>query len=223
MKVIHPEDVSLIKKPRSKRMLSIKPGDVFGRLTILKITPVRDNIIVWRADCKCACGAIREDMGLGNILSGAITSCGCFRIEQLQKKIKTHGMSLSPTYVNWCNMTQRCKGLREMERKYYSDRGISVCKRWGKFKNFLKDMGERPTARHSIDRIDNNKGYYPKNCRWATPAEQLNNTSRTVRLEFKGEIKTLSEWAILIGVKLNTLHWRRRRNASPSHILKELV
>lgn len=114
-----------------------------------------------------------------------------------------HGYYGTPTYTNWKGMLYRCRSTDGIHGKYWRDRGITVCERWHKFENFLKDMGERPLNK-SLDRINNDKGYSPKNCRWATPTEQARNT-RNART-FKG--KNLAQWAKILGVKRSTLAQR---------------
>lgn len=119
---------------------------------------------------------------------------------------KKHGWEKTPTWYSWRAMIQRCHKPNNPSYKRYGLKGIKVCKPWrDSFLNFLNDMGEKPKGT-SIDRIDNNKGYYPENCRWATPSQQQNNKSNT-RL-FRG--KPLAYWDGKFGVNLSTVKNRIR-------------
>jgi hypothetical protein len=93
------------------------------------------------------------------------------------KKSDLRGTSI---YNIWKSMRQRCMNPRSYDYKYYGARGISICERWNVFTNFFEDMGHKPEGK-SLDRIDNNKGYSPKNCRWATQKEQINNSRKIKR------------------------------------------
>lgn len=120
-----------------------------------------------------------------------------------------------PEYAIWIGMKKRCYNKNDSNYKHYGGRGIVICERWQKFANFFTDMGPRPTPTHSIDRIDNNKGYSPDNCRWATRSEQANNKSVNRRLEIRGQIKTRAEWAALAGICHRTLITRLRKGWTP--------
>ncbi len=96
----------------------------------------------------------------------------------MSHKNKTHGYSgsnMTPEYRAWINMRTRCLNKNYRDYKYYGGRGISICKEWNNFTIFLKDMGQRPSSTHSIDRKDNDGNYEPTNCKWATKSEQAFN------------------------------------------------
>lgn len=137
--------------------------------------------------CRCACGA--EVVAKSSALrTGGHTSCGCLRSETARRRAiacgvpdntkhghgKARKKTRTPTYVTWMNMIQRTTNPQNPAWKNYGGRGITVCDRWRDFANFLADMGERP-AGLTLDRIDNDRGYGPGNCRWATWSQQRRN------------------------------------------------
>jgi len=129
--------------------------------------------------CLCDCGNLRV-VTLGALRSGAQKSCGCWkrdiqRARNLRHGHTKHGQPATSTYTAWANMLRRCDNPNNPEYKNYGARGIRVCRRWYKFENFLADMGEKPAAHLTIERVNNNKGYVKSNCTWATRSEQALN------------------------------------------------
>jgi len=114
-------------------------------------------------------------------------------------------------YGTWGSIKSRCYNKNNKSYQSYGARGITVCDRWlGKdgFKNFMDDMGVKPTPNHTLDRIDNNKGYTPDNCRWATYTDQLNNRRNSRLIEYMGKTQTLAEWSLETGIGWHTLRQR---------------
>lgn len=106
-------------------------------------------------------------------------------------------------------MIARCTDPTHIGHKDYAGRGITVCKRWLVFENFLADMGERPPGM-TLERINNDDGYELKNCRWATPRDQANNRRSNRRVAFRGGLYTIAEISRMTGVNKITLAWRLR-------------
>jgi hypothetical protein len=123
---------------------------------------------------------------------------------------KTHGLSGTLTYARWKSMNQRCNDPNAINYPEYGGSGIKVCARWEEFPAFLEDMGECPTPAHTLDRLRNSEGYGPGNCRWATRLEQNNNRTSNRILVWRGESKTVAEWARCAGIPTGTL-WNRIR------------
>lgn len=122
---------------------------------------------------RCSCGN-EKILEKGNVNSGGTKSCGCLKKNKMRKEKTTHGMSKTPTYKSWVQMKTRCLNKNYKEFFYYGGRGIKICERWMSFENFLEDMGERPNGK-TLDRIDNERGYSPENCKWSIPKEQSMN------------------------------------------------
>ena len=114
----------------------------------------------------------------------------------------------SGLYNSWCDLRRRCNNKERADFKNYGGRGINYCFRWRNFENFRQDMGSSWKKGLTLDRIDNNKGYSPANCRWATRKSQCNNTRVNRVITWNNMKKTLSEWAEYLGIKSSTLRQR---------------
>lgn len=125
--------------------------------------------------------------------------------------VATHRKTGTKEYRTWTRMKERCFNENFIGFHDYGGRGISVCERWLKFENFFEDMGNSPSTKHSLDRIDNDGNYEPGNCRWATNLQQKANTRRTIHITMDGETHCQSEWARLLGMSSAMLS-RRMRN-----------
>lgn len=184
-------------------------GKTFNRLTVLERefrNPARTH---WK--CQCSCGNITV-VESGRLRTGGTKSCGCLSVEISSingKKNFKHGMTGSAEYKIWWGMKDRCYNSEHPLFKNYGGRRILVWDAWMiSFENFYKDMGPRPSPKHSLDRIDNDGPYAPGNCRWATPEEQANNRRDNDVHFFRGEFRTLSQIAKFTGIPQPTL-WSR--------------
>lgn len=159
-------------------------GMRYGRLVTVRREPATKRAKdLWH--CRCDCGGEKSVRAV-SLRRGATVSCGCVRsacVSQLMRRHGFGGRGEHRIYRIWSAMKSRCYNPRTINYKYYGARGISVCARWrDSFEAFLADMGQPPTPTHSIDRIHNDRGYEPANCRWATAAEQnANRRTKPIR------------------------------------------
>lgn len=197
-------------------------GERFGNLTIIEWDSVKN---LW--ECLCDCGSL-DFVRLIRLRSGKKTHCGCKRKAELEAK-RMRRESHRAEYAIWLGMLGRCYGATKGNVKTYARygaRGITVCDRWrlgvdglSAFQCFVADMGKRPSRGHSIDRIDNDAGYDPNNCRWATAKEQSRNTRRTVWVVLGGVKKSLPEWCEIFGVNPQRAYVQlKRKGKSPEEI-----
>lgn len=196
--------------------LAIHLGDKYGRLTIIKelpshVYPAGDT--QRRILCRCECGK-EVAVNLGSLRSKHTTSCGCYNAELNAKRQLRHGMSKTSENRIYRGMKGRCFNKNNQDWQQYGGRGISVCERWlgpNGFKHFLEDMGRRPSRKHQIDRIDNDKGYSPDNCRWATIIEQRRNTRVNRMITYKGKTQCLADWCDDLSIEYCVLQTRLDR------------
>lgn len=149
--------------------------------------------------CICECGSITVVFAC-DLKRGHTRSCGCLA----KSNSKTHGMMYYPEYNAWEGLKNRCDNPSGQDFKDYGGRGITYQDTWKKFENFYADMGPKEVGT-SIDRIDNNGNYTKENCRWATPKQQANNKRNNRFITWKGETKTLQQWADHIGINQSVL------------------
>lgn len=208
----------------SKRIKDIT-GKKYGKLTALSFVGVHPLKKKARWLCRCDCGNMTTVEG--RLLSGrnGTKSCGCL-VAEMNRLVKrnrkgmklTHGEAghspdgRTTEYVTWLSMRQRCNDKNHTNYKNYGNRGITVCDEWnGSFEHFLEDMGRKPDAQYSIDRIDPNKGYFKENCRWASCKTQQNNKTNNSSVLCYGKIMTPAEASDLLSIPPRTVyHWSKK-------------
>lgn len=154
--------------------LSIAVGSKFGRWTVIApSTSSRSGERRW--ECICDCGRSKVVVA-SNLRKGISLSCGCLMREQIAERNRKHGGKGTPEYNAWNAAVQRCHRKSHPAFKNYGGRGITMCAEWRhNFAAFLEHIGPRPSPRHSLDRIDNDRGYEPGNVRWVTWDVQASN------------------------------------------------
>ena len=197
-------------------------GQKFGRLTAIRIErAVISPRPKWLCKCDCGGTAICSTF---NLRSGVSTSCGCKKVEHAAKLNRSHGQTGTRTYKIWKQIRQRCFDPKHGMYYAYGAKGIVVCDGWkNSYPEFLADMGERPSIKHSIDRIDGTKNYscghcaeciekgWASNCRWATSTQQNRNRNNNRVIEFQGLSLCLNEWAERQGIDRNVIFARLSR------------
>ena len=184
-------------------------GQRFGRLTVIELVKI-NNRSHWL--CKCDCGKETLAQG-GYLISGHKKSCGCLHDdlsrERLTKMNETHGESKTRLYKIWSDIKKRCYCKTFWAFDRYGGRGIKLCEEWHDYPTFRDWCINNGYAENlTIDRIDNDGNYQPDNCRWVDRKTQANNKSNVRHITYKGETKTISEWAEIVGVNRQTLYSR---------------
>lgn len=221
------EKSAYCSRPCAKRHTRTTPaiGAVFGRWTVVgepRDHAGRDRWI----PCRCACGTERE-VRQSTLRYGSSASCGCLKVEKCRARRNPRRSdgegNVSPEWRTWKDMHRRCYEPGRRDYPFYGAKGVFVCEGWHDFDRFRDDMGERPEGL-SLDRIDPHGSYtcgrcaectrkgLPANCRWATVLVQARNKRDTVKVEWRGETRPLTEWAEVLGMNYNTLHCRLFRD-----------
>ena len=172
-----------------------------NRLTYIEPSDKKSNSgkkYAWY-ECKCE-KKTKKEIIIDAVKSGNTKSCGCLK---KPKPIIKHNKCYTGEYRSHQNMKSRCYRTTDKYYKDYGGRGIIVCERWlGKkgFENFYKDMGPKPSPKHTLERIKIELNYEPSNCKWATTKEQNRNRTDTHRLEYNGQNYCIGEWAERLGL-----------------------
>jgi hypothetical protein len=184
-----------------------RTGQTYGQLTVLRFTRKNERLqAFWM--CRCSCGNEKEIFG-GNLHSGSARSCGCLKLagNNLRHGHSRNGKQ-SAEYICWVSMRGRVLNPGNDRFEDYGGRGITICKRWDDFENFLADMGPKPSAAMSIDRIEVNGNYEPGNCQWGTKEEQARNKRNSALITFNDETLCVATWSERLGIPYATLHAR---------------
>lgn len=205
-----------------------------GRLTAISPNGLDDKgRYLWL--CRCDCGN-EKTLPIQSLAPGGNTkSCGCLRAENNRKRPVrpsvnvTHGESSyhkgsrTPEYNTWLAMRQRCLDPKHSTYENYGAKGILLCERWARsFEAFLEDMGRKPFARASIDRIDTTKHYEPSNCRWASTRQQQNNRTNNRYAVVEGTRRTAAETIRELGLPSRSVY-RWLDKVAPSEDISEHV
>jgi len=125
----------------------------------------------------------------------------------------------TPEWLCWSSMISRCYVVKNHDYPWYGARGITVCDEWREYVNFLRDMGRRPSSKHSLDRIDNNGNYCKENCRWVTREQQMRNRRNTLQATFCGQTKPLITWCEQLGLRYKSVFARLKNGWTIEHAL----
>ncbi len=213
--------------PHKKQIFEI--GELIGKCSFLRdASKSGERRIIW---AKCPCGT--EFKSRLDIIKKGF-GCGCnqgenwLTSEQIAAWMTTHGYTGTPEYNVWNSMRNRCDNPKTKAYRLYGGRGISYSPEWAKFENFIRDMGDRPSKKHSLERIDNEGNYEKSNCKWATKPEQAKNTRLATVLTVDGETGNLWYWYEKYGIhprvskKRLKMGWDAKKAIThPKRIFKE--
>lgn len=185
-------------------------GQKFGRLTAVRLDHLdkdTGNSAYWLFRCDCG----NEKVLCGKFVSyGGTKSCGCLQKGQAKQSNTKHGESHTKLNYIWSAIKQRCFNPANRDYANYGARGITVCDEWRNDFISFRDWSYKNgyVEGMTIDRIDNNEGYSPDNCRWTDKIVQNNNRRSNHFVEWRGESRSLADWERVLGIKQRVL-WAR--------------
>ena len=201
--------------------MELNSGDRFGRLVVIERAPdyvTESGKKYPRYLCKCDCGNMKV-IDKRNLYKGLTLSCGCLHKERTSAANSTHRDTDSRLYNVWSAIKRRCYNPTVPEYSRYGARGIDMCQEWkndyGSFMKWAIENGydkDAPRGQCTIDRIDNDKGYSPENCRWIPISVQMNNVSTNHNIEYDGETHSIADWARKLGMDYKELYKRLSKN-----------
>ena len=189
-------------------------GQKFGKLTVIGIDKSYLNPKNPKYICICECGN-KKSIFKSSLTCGRSKSCGCNQYKGKKGINATHGMSKTRIYHEWLSMRNRCMPNTKNSKNYYC-RGITVCDEWqNDFMHFyIWAMNNGYKDSLSLDRIDNDKGYYPDNCRWITIEEQQANKTNTIRITYQGKEYSLHSLCVYLNLPYKSIHKRYKKMKS---------
>jgi hypothetical protein len=186
-------------------------GERFGKLVVESIHS-RGNGVRWL--CRCDCGG--QTVIRSSPLVAKTRSCGCLIKDSCKRLFTKHGLTNTPLHGIWCQITQRCTNPSNPAFPNYGGRGIKMDEGWqASFVAFRDAVGDRPTPKHTIDRIDNDGPYAPGNVRWVSREVQARNRRTNRLITANGITRTLAEWIALSGLAATTVERRLKRGWPP--------
>lgn len=199
----------------------LQPGTRFGRLVVIRPAGKDPKTCKSLSQCRCDCGALVVKRN-NDLLTERIVSCGCARRERASRQMyeraersNAHHMSGTPVYQCWHDMMDRCYDCGDKSYARYGGRGIRVCQSWKKFVNFERwALANGYSVGLQIDRIDFDKGYGPKNCRFVDVVTQANNRSNNRFITYKGRTMTVAQWSRALDAPYGSLKRVTRKGGS---------
>ena len=196
-------------------------GKKYGMLTpIRRLEKSKNGYYIWL--CKCDCG--NEVERTVDVFTRGLSSCGCKQnknIINMNKKNTTHNMSKTRLYGIYKNMLSRCYREKDIHYSAYGARGITICEEWlnDRSKFFEWALSNGYSDNLTIERIDNDKGYYPDNCAWVTKEMQYKNKRQNIMITYEGKTLCAEDWSKVTGIPSMTIRWRYKHGWSAERTL----